>query len=310
MTEEWKELRKSHRNLPTCTEILIPTDNDEINYINSIVEEIQASLKQEGVSVSAITVFKCSCTVQPWLRHISGVFSKAFFHVIIVIKTFRSFRSLLQVKLKKVNLKQEFLVTMFSYIKHEINIDECIGRNIKDDIFIDLDCLHTRQIFFVWCFIPPCLSPLRRMTYTKLLSKIIQPFVWYYYLLFLTHTLLTIFSPKSNDLISNIHQKCFVVEKYLLDMYYEDYEAELCASVEQIGADGFVCPLCQKLVLNQQSYILSYLLLEHFILFVIILYFNENFYVAHFITLKLQNVIFISFVVWYKTLSVSFSMNF
>ena len=88
------------------------------------------------------------------------------------------------------------------------------------------------------------------MTYTKLLSKIIQPFVWYYYLLFLTHTLLTIFSPKSNDLISNIHQKCFVVEKYLLDMYYEDYEAELCASVEQIGADGFVCPLCQKLVLD------------------------------------------------------------
>ncbi|XP_067928346.1 RPA-interacting protein-like [Watersipora subatra] len=50
MTEEWNRLRKDHSELPTCTELLFSTD-DEVRYINSIMEEIQAALKTEEESL-------------------------------------------------------------------------------------------------------------------------------------------------------------------------------------------------------------------------------------------------------------------
>lgn len=48
MTAEWNELRKDHVNLPTCTELLFPTDDEEITYLNSVIEEIQTALQAEG----------------------------------------------------------------------------------------------------------------------------------------------------------------------------------------------------------------------------------------------------------------------
>lgn len=48
MTEEWSLLRKDHAELPGCSELLFPSNDEEIFYINSIMEEIQSSLKSEG----------------------------------------------------------------------------------------------------------------------------------------------------------------------------------------------------------------------------------------------------------------------
>jgi len=41
MTEEWNVLRKSHT--------MFDTDNEEITYLNSIVEEVELSLREEGM---------------------------------------------------------------------------------------------------------------------------------------------------------------------------------------------------------------------------------------------------------------------
>ena len=48
MTAEWQSLRKDHSHLPTCSELLFPSDDEEIKYLNSIIDEIQISLKAEG----------------------------------------------------------------------------------------------------------------------------------------------------------------------------------------------------------------------------------------------------------------------
>ena len=48
MTKEWQSLRKDHSHLPTCSELLFPSDDEEIKYLNSIIDEIQISLKAEG----------------------------------------------------------------------------------------------------------------------------------------------------------------------------------------------------------------------------------------------------------------------
>lgn len=48
MTEEWNLMRKDNIMLPSGTELMFSTHDEEIAYMNSIMEEIQASLKTEG----------------------------------------------------------------------------------------------------------------------------------------------------------------------------------------------------------------------------------------------------------------------
>lgn len=48
MTEEWNELRKTHSDLPSCATFLFSDKDEEIRYLNTIMEEIQSSLRAEG----------------------------------------------------------------------------------------------------------------------------------------------------------------------------------------------------------------------------------------------------------------------
>ena len=36
------------------------------------------------------------------------------------------------------------------------------------------------------------------------------------------------------------------VEEQLLELYYQDYEKSLCASLDQLNTDSVICPICQK----------------------------------------------------------------
>lgn len=50
MTEEWHVMREHNSSLPSHSEILFGvTEDEEINYYNSIMDEIQRSLKSEGI---------------------------------------------------------------------------------------------------------------------------------------------------------------------------------------------------------------------------------------------------------------------
>lgn len=51
MTEEWKVLREENKYLPTCSELLFHTDDEEIKYLNTIIDEIQDSLRAEGLYI-------------------------------------------------------------------------------------------------------------------------------------------------------------------------------------------------------------------------------------------------------------------
>ena len=40
----------------------------------------------------------------------------------------------------------------------------------------------------------------------------------------------------------------FIVEEHLLELYYQDYEKNLCASLDQLDTNSVICPICQKWV--------------------------------------------------------------
>jgi len=63
MTEEWKLLCETNSELPSCSELLFSQD-EEILYVCSIIDEIQESLKVDGKH----GFFFLSAIVCPWLN--------------------------------------------------------------------------------------------------------------------------------------------------------------------------------------------------------------------------------------------------